>query len=43
MKQIRWESRKRNYAELKTYIFDKVQMFPHNVSPHYQVQSFSPE
>jgi hypothetical protein len=28
VKQIRWESRKRNYAELKPYILDKVHMFP---------------
>jgi hypothetical protein len=28
VKQIRRESRKRNYAELKPYIFDKVHMFP---------------
>jgi hypothetical protein len=24
VKQIRWQSRERNYAELKPYIFDKV-------------------
>jgi hypothetical protein len=28
VKQIRRESRERNYAELKPYIFDKVHMFP---------------
>jgi hypothetical protein len=28
VKQIRQESRERNYAELKPYIFDKVHMFP---------------
>jgi hypothetical protein len=43
VKQIKWESRKRNYAELKPYIFDKVCMFPHNISLHCQGQSFSSE
>jgi hypothetical protein len=28
VKLIRWESRDRNYAQLKPYIFDKVRMFP---------------
>jgi hypothetical protein len=28
VKQIRWESRQRNYAVLKPYIIDKVHMFP---------------
>jgi hypothetical protein len=28
VKQIRRESRERNYAELKPYIFDKVHLFP---------------
>jgi hypothetical protein len=28
VKQIRRESRERNYADLKPYIFDKVHMFP---------------
>jgi methylthioribose-1-phosphate isomerase len=43
VKHIRQESRRRNYAKLKPYIFDKVHMFPHNVHPHWQGKSFSPE
>jgi hypothetical protein len=43
VKQIRRESRERNYAELKPYVFDKVHMFFHNIRPHCQGQSFSPE
>jgi hypothetical protein len=33
VKQIRRESRERNYAELKPYIFDKVCMFPPQCLP----------
>jgi hypothetical protein len=36
VKQIRRDSREKNYAELKPYIF-------YNVRPHCQGQSFSPE
>jgi hypothetical protein len=43
VKQIRWDSRQRNYAELKPYIFDKVHIFPYNVCSHCQRRSFSPE
>jgi hypothetical protein len=33
VKQIRWESRERNYAELEPHIFDKIHMFPPQCLP----------
>jgi hypothetical protein len=39
VKQIRRDSREKNYAELKPYIFDKVHMFP-PLRPHCQRRSF---
>jgi hypothetical protein len=41
VKQIRWESRERNYADLKPYVFDKVHDVPPATSAHTaKVKSF---
>jgi hypothetical protein len=43
VKQIRRESRKRNYAEKNLIFLTRSICSPHNVSPHCQSQIFSPE
>jgi hypothetical protein len=43
MKQIRRESRERNYALLKPFILTRSVCFHRNIHLHCQGQSFSPE